>query len=82
MHFRWTGSETNNCKGKIAKSGIAESNTYKTTTTACKKTILDMNVDTDLSHYICRILDDLLYSGGSYLIVYQSYFSQVPNGLP
>ena len=47
-----------------------------------QRTILDMNVDTYVSHYICRISDDLLYSGGSYLIVYQSYFSQVLNGLP
>ena len=41
-----------------------------------------MNVDTDVTHYICRILADLLNSGRSYLIVYQSYFSQVLNGLP
>ena len=75
-------SEANNCKSKIAKSGLAQSNVYKTTTTACKKTILEMNVDTDVSHYICRILADLLNSGRSYLIVYQSYFSQVLNGLP
>ena len=31
---------------------------------------------------ICRILDDLLYSGGSYLIVYQSYVSQVHRKTP
>ena len=41
-----------------------------------------MNVDTDVSHYNCRIYADLLNSGRSYSIVYQSYFSQVPNGLP
>ena len=47
-----------------------------------QRTIYDMNADTDASHYICRILANLLNSGGSYLIVYQSYFSQVLNGLP
>ena len=43
---------------------------------------LDMNVDTDGSHYICRILADLLNSERSYLIIYQFYFSQVLYGLP
>ena len=47
-----------------------------------QRTILDMNADTDVSHYICRILPNLLNSGRSYLIVYKSYFSQVLNGLP
>ena len=47
-----------------------------------KRTILDTNADTDVSHYICRILANLLNSGGSYSTVYQSYFSQVLNGLP
>ena len=47
-----------------------------------QRTIYDMTADTDVSHYICRILANLLNSGGSYLIVYQSYFSQVLNGLP
>ena len=30
-------SEANKCKGKIAKLGLAQSNVYKTTTTACKE---------------------------------------------
>ena len=37
-----------------------------------------MTVDTDVTHYICQILADLLNSGRSYSIVYQS----VLNGLP
>ena len=47
-----------------------------------QRTILDMNADTDVSHYICRILANLLNSGRSYLIVYQSHFLQVLFGLP
>ena len=30
-------SDANKCKDKIAKSGFAQSNAYKTTTTACKE---------------------------------------------
>ena len=45
-------------------------------------TILDMSVDTNVNHYICRILANLLNSDRSYLRVYKSYFSQVLNGLP
>ena len=41
-----------------------------------QRTILDKIVDLDASHYICRVLADLLNSGISYLIVYQSYFFQ------
>ena len=47
-----------------------------------QRTILDTNTDTDVNYYICRILADLLHSGRSYLIVYQSYFSQAFYGLP
>ena len=40
MRFRainafWMDSEANNCIGKLAKSGLAQSNVYKTITTAC-----------------------------------------------
>ena len=75
-------SDANNCNGKIAKSGLAQSNVYKNDSHCRQRTVLDMNVDTDVSHYICRILASLLNSGRSYFIVYQSYFSQVLNGLP
>ena len=47
-----------------------------------QRTSLDTNADTDVSHYICRILANLLNSGGIYSRVYQFYFSQVLNGLP
>ena len=74
-------SEANNCNGTTANSGLAQSNVYKNDSHCMQRTVLDMNVDTDVSHYICRILANLINSGRSYLIVYQSYFSQVLNGL-
>ena len=83
MRFRaiyafYMDSEANICKGKIAKSGLAQSNVYKTTTTACKEPSL-IRI---LIQMLVIISADLLNSGRSYLIVYQSYFSQVLNGLP
>ena len=83
MHFRWTQRQII-VKVKLQNRGSLNQMSIKRQPlhVKSKKTILDMNVDTDVSHYICRILADLLNSGRSYLIVYQSYFSQVLNGLP
>ena len=53
-------SEANNCNGTTANSGLAQSNVYKNDSHCMQRTVLDMNVDTDVSHYICRILANLI----------------------
>ena len=80
MHFRWTQRQII-VKVKLQNRDSLNEMSIKRQPLQVKN-ILDMNVDTDVSHYICRILADLLNSGRSYLIVYLSYFSQVLNGLP
>ena len=82
MHFRWTQRQII-VKVKLQNRGSLNQMSIKRQPLHAKNHyILDMSVDTDVNHYICRILANFLNSGRSYLIVYQSYFSQVLNRLP
>ena len=82
MHFRWTQRQII-VKVKLQNRGSLNQMSIKRQSLHAKNHyILHKSVDTDVNHYICRILASFLNSGRSYLIVYQSYFSQVLNRLP